>query len=99
MLAFVIGDVAHTGVVSGKDVGLPLADKRGRPRDAVKDNLILGEYEREGIRLERLSGVVVDAVAAWAVCGLLGTRKAARVLSLLRLRWPRLLVGAAQRRS
>jgi FkbM family methyltransferase len=49
---------------------------------AVKDNLVLGEYERFGIELRGLGGVVVDAGGHVGLFSLLVSAHAGRVLTL-----------------
>jgi FkbM family methyltransferase len=49
---------------------------------AVKDNLVLAEYERAGIRLEDARGVVIDAGAHVGIFSLLASAHARAVIAL-----------------
>jgi FkbM family methyltransferase len=49
---------------------------------AVKDNLVLAEYERNGIRLEHARGVVIDAGAHVGLFSLLASAHARTVVAL-----------------
>ena len=49
---------------------------------AVKDNLLLAEYEREGVSLRDVSGVVVDAGAHVGVFSLLASVHARSVVAI-----------------
>jgi FkbM family methyltransferase len=49
---------------------------------AVKDNLVLAEYEREGVRLEDVRGTVIDAGAHVGLFALLASAHARRVVAL-----------------
>jgi FkbM family methyltransferase len=48
----------------------------------VKDNLVLGEYERYGVSLERARGVVIDAGAHVGLFSLLASARARDVVAL-----------------
>jgi FkbM family methyltransferase len=83
-LALLVGDRRRT-----RDVAFREADVEMRCRmhednlwGAVKDNLVLAEYERFGIRLRDYRGVVVDAGAHVGVFSLLASVHASRVLAL-----------------
>jgi FkbM family methyltransferase len=84
VLAWLIGDRGRLRTIRFRE-----GSRRFRaqvPEDnlwgAVKDNLVLGEYERAGIRLPDMRGVVVDAGAHVGLFSLLASTYARTVLAL-----------------
>jgi FkbM family methyltransferase len=84
ILAFVIGDRRRVREVTFRENGLEFRCLVNEDNlwVAVKDNLILGEYEREGLRLDRFSGVVVDAGAHVGTFALLASTHAQSVVAI-----------------
>ena len=82
-VALLIGDHGRVRDVAFREGGVELRCRV--PEDnlwgAVKDVLVLGEYERSGIRLEEATGVVVDAGAHVGLFSLLASTRARSVLA------------------
>ena len=76
--------VEHGRSCSGEEGGVYFRCKVNEDSlwGAVKDNLVLAEYEREGVRLQALSGVVLDAGAHVGTFALLASVHAKRVVAL-----------------
>jgi len=83
-LDLLIGDRGRVRDVSFSEGGVEFRCRVNEDNlwGAVKDNLLLGEYEREGIRLPDLSGVVVDAGAHVGLFALLASSHAQEVVAL-----------------
>jgi len=83
-LALLVGDRRRTRDVVFREAGLELRCRMHEDNlwGAVKDNLVLGEYERFGIRLGDYRGVVVDAGAHVGVFTLLASAHARQVVAL-----------------
>ena len=83
-LAFVVGDRGRTRDVAFREGGIEFRCLVNEDNlwGAVKDNLILGEYERSGIRLAEARGLIVDAGAHVGLFALLASAHAREVVAL-----------------
>ena len=83
-LALLVGDRRRIRDVVFREGGLELRCRMHEDNlwGAVKDNLVLAEYERFGIRLDDFPGTVVDAGAHVGVFTLLASAHARQVLAL-----------------
>jgi FkbM family methyltransferase len=84
LLAAVIGDRGRVRTISFREGGREFHARVNEDSlwIAVKDNLVLGEYERCGIALERLRGTVVDAGGHVGLFSLLASARADKVVAL-----------------
>ena len=83
-LALAVGDHGRTRDVVFREAGVELRCRVNEDNlwVAVKDVLLLGEYERAGIRLRDASGIVVDAGAHVGLFALLASVHARQVVAL-----------------
>ena len=83
-LALIVGDHGRTRDVVFREAGIELRCRVNEDNlwGAVKDVLVLGEYERSGIALRNVSGVVVDAGAHAGLFALLVSAHAQKVVAL-----------------
>jgi FkbM family methyltransferase len=84
LLASLLGDRGRVRTVAFQEEGRMFSAHVSEDSlwGAVKDNLLLGEYERNGIRLADMRGVVVDAGAHVGLFSLLASAHARSVVSL-----------------
>jgi FkbM family methyltransferase len=84
LVAGLIGDRGRVRSVAFREGGRAFRARVNEDNlwGAVKDNLVLGEYEREGIRLEDARGVVIDAGAHVGLFSLLASAHARTVIAL-----------------
>jgi FkbM family methyltransferase len=84
LLAAAIGDRGRVRTIAFREGGREFHARVNEDNlwGAVKDNLVLGEYERSGIALDGLRGVVVDAGAHVGLFSLLAAARADNVVAL-----------------